>query len=240
MKVPTYSKYGLRKFEVEKSDERDRKVSKLLTHTLPLMSGGVLGVIVFLVYFFKSGSTTAFQFFYQIFLFGTIGIICVGIPMAFFVFTEKVYYWYMGKRDSKYQAVQQFKSDRSDFDFWKIRKDTSFWQSIDGLSIEKEVLNIYMYLGYELKSEFETSSGERDHVITKDDVKLYLEFKTDAAKVDEIYLSEQLRKSAALGADKLVVFSKPGFTKPAVELASANKIEILTISDVIKKIYEIH
>ncbi len=239
MKVPTYAKYGLKKVEVESSDERDRKVTHLLTHTLPLLVGGLLGIVVFFVYFFKSGQTSVFQVIYQIFLFGTIGIMCVGIPMAFFVLAERAYYLYLNKKNKKYQAIQKYKEDRDDYEFWKIRKDENFWRTLDGLSVEKEVLNIYMHRGFELKTEFETAEGEHDHVLANNNGSVYIDFRTDSKINDNEYLDALMKNKIRTGAEKLIVFSRAGFTKEVSDYAGSMNIEMLRVKDVIKLINEI-
>lgn len=239
MKIPTYSKYGLKKFEIEESDERDRKVTHLLTHTLPLIAGGALGIVVFFIYFFKSGQETIFQVFYQIFLFGTIGIVCIGIPMAFFVFAERMYFYFKSKKNSKYRTIQRYKDDRDGYDFWKIRMDEGFWGMMDGLSIEKEVINIYMYRGYELKQDFETEDGEHDHLLAKEGDSIYLDFKTDKMIASTDYIETLLENRSKAGADRLVIFSKFGFANNVKEFAKDKDVEMISSKDIIKTIAEI-
>ena len=236
MKVPTYSKYGLKKIEVTSSEERDRKVTHLLTHRLPLIFGGVLGVVVFFVYFYNSGSETFPKVIYQFFLFGTIGIVCVGIPMVFFILAERVYYYYQKKKNSKYQSIMQYKDDRDNYDFWKIRKDEGFWRILDGLSIEKEIINIYMHRGYELLEEFETPEGEYDHVLIKDGDKIYLDCRTDRMVNDINYMDSLINNMKTSGAGKLILFSKLGFSSEVIDYAGSKLIELLTFKDIIKQI----
>jgi len=239
MKVPTYSKYGLKKIEVEQSDLRDKKVTHLLTHTLPLIAGGILGIAVFFIYFFKSGQSNVLQVFYQIFLFGTIGVICVGLPMAFFVLAERGYFFFLSKGNEKYKSIIAFKNDRAGYDFWKIRMDEGFWGMLDGLSIEKEVINLYMHKGYELKTEFETASGEHDHVLEKDGKTIYLDFRTDVKVEDENYIKLLLENKDKSGANELVILSKFGFSKQLMEFVKDKPVELLTMKDIIKQVKEI-
>jgi hypothetical protein len=239
MKVPTYSKYGLKKYVVEQSENKDRKVTELLTHTLPLIFGGILGVIVFLVYFFKSGQSSVFQFISQLLLFGTIGIVCVGIPMAFFILAERLYFRYKKKNDKEYQAVARFNDDRAEYDFWKIRTDEGFWRILDGLSIEKEIINMYMHKGYELKQEFETPDGEHDHVLQTDDDIFYLDVRTNSRLEDTAYLTRLVENKNASGSKRLVIYTKNGFTKTVSDYAEQNSIELITAKDLVKLVKEI-
>jgi hypothetical protein len=239
MKVPTYSKYGLKKIDIEHSDLRDRKVTHLLTHTLPLIVGGILGVVVFFIYFFKSGQSGVLQVFYQVFLFGTIGVICVGLPMAFFVLAERGYFFFISKGNKKYKTILAYKDDRAGYDFWKVRMDESFWGMLDGLSIEREVINLYMHLGYELKTEFETADGEHDHVLGKDGKTIYLDFRTDNKVEDENYIKLLLENKDKAGANELKVLSKYGFSKQIIEFVKGKPVELLTLKDIIKQVKEI-
>jgi len=239
VKVPTYSKYGLKKIEIERSDERDRKVTKLLTHTLPLAAGGALGIVVFFIYFFKSGQTTVFSVFYQIFLFGTIGIVCVGIPMVFFVIAERLYFHYQRSSNKKYRSVMQYKSDRADFDFWKLRSDEKFWNSIDGLSLEKEVVNIFMHNGYDFKGEYRKSDNEFDHLLSKDGKLIYLDCKTGPRLEDLDYVKNLLENMNNARASELILVSRKGFGNSIMEFVKDKAVRLYTIGDIINLIREI-
>ena len=93
MKVPTYHKFGLTKTQIEVAESRDKKISEILTHHLTITIGLVFGLVLYILYFDKVRPDTFIQIVVQIFLFGSIGIICVGIPaMLFqvrFVFCQK-------------------------------------------------------------------------------------------------------------------------------------------------------
>jgi hypothetical protein len=192
-----------------------------------------------MVYFYNSGAETFPKVFYQFFLFGTIGIVCVGIPMVFFIFAERVYFRFQKKKNAKYQSIIKFKDDRENFDFWKIRKDEGFWRMLDGLSIEKEIINIFMHSGYELLEEFETPEGEYDHVLSKEGSKIYIDFRTDKKVDDTAYLEKLLNNKERSGSEKLLVFSKLGFSSGVIEFAAGKSIELLTIKDIIKLTKEI-
>src|SRR5438105_6869699 len=136
MKVPTFQKYGIKKSQVEKSDSRDVKVSHMLSHTLPLYIGISLGVIVYIFYYIKIKPTDFLQIITGIFLFATVGVICVGIPVIIFKFSERIYYKVLNTHSDSYISIQEYKNSREGFEFWKIRTDPGFWNHLDGLSIE--------------------------------------------------------------------------------------------------------
>src|SRR5205085_5414832 len=107
MKVPTYQKYGLKKAQVEKSDSRDVKISHMLSHTLPLYLGIAFGIIVYIFYYIKVRPTDFLQIITQIFLFATVGVLCVGIPVIIFKVSEKIYYKTMNTHSDQYITIQE-------------------------------------------------------------------------------------------------------------------------------------
>src|SRR4030095_14096326 len=151
MKVPTYHKFGLKKSQVTKSDSRDKKISDILTHHLTILIGSALGIAVYIIYYNKVNPSTFIQVVMQFFLFASMGVLCVGIPAVLFKLIEMFYFKQIKEKTASHKSMQEYRQQRDEFDVWKIRKDYSFWSTLDGLSFEKEILNIYMHLGYSIK-----------------------------------------------------------------------------------------
>ena len=110
---------------------------------------------------------------------------------------------------------------------------------LDGLSIEKEVINIYMHKGYALKNEFEKDDGEHDHLLEKDGELMYLDFKTDRLIESVEYINTLIANKTKSGADTLVIFSKFGFAKKVKEFAADKGVELLSFKDLIRFVKEV-
>ncbi len=239
MKVPTYSKFGIKKSEVEKSDSRDRKVSYALNHTLPLYVGIALGLLVYIAYFTKINPSGFLQIITQIFLFATVGVICVGVPVIIFKLTERFYYKFLNTSSDQYQAIKEYKIDREEYDFWKIRQDAAFWNHLDGLSIEKEVMNLFMYQGYEMRNELFDERIIYDHIISKDGKNFYVSFKTikifDNTKDAQVLL-ERMSKSNCV---QLFIIATKGVTKNAAEYSLGKPVLFLTLKEIIAMVRDV-
>ncbi len=85
--------------------------------------------------------------------------------MLIFKGIEKLYYKYLGSKSLQYNSILKYESDREKFDYWKIRRDESYWKLLDGSSFENEVLSVFLNLGFELKSEHtEIPSFQKDGI----------------------------------------------------------------------------
>jgi hypothetical protein len=174
LKVPTYKKYGLSKREFERVNDRNRKVSHLLAHDIPLVLGIVIGIALWIFTYRRLNPTGVLETASQIFIFGTIGLICVGIPMLIFKSVEKLYHYYMGKSSRQYIGAKQYEDDREMYSRWKIRRDENFWRLLDGLSFEKEMLKVFSRTGYVINSEIPGESTIGVYSASKDGEELLL------------------------------------------------------------------
>jgi hypothetical protein len=168
MKVPTYRKYGLSKKEFNRVNDRNRRVSHLLAHDIPFVLGIAIGIGLWIYTYKRLNPTGVLETASQIFLFGTIGLICVGIPMLIFKSVEKLYQYYMRKNSSEYISAKRYEDDREVYSRWKIRRDENYWRLLDGLSFEKEMLKVFSKVGYVIKSEVSQGNSISAYSISKD------------------------------------------------------------------------
>lgn len=235
MKVPTYHKFGLTKSEVEQSESRDKKISDILTHHLTITIGLALGVLVYIIYYNEVKPSTFIQIVMQVFLFASMGVLCVGIPAVLFKLAEMFYFKHIKGNTAKHKTMQKYHRERDEFDFWKIRKDYSFWKILDGLSFEKEIMNIYMHMGYGIQEEMNSDEDLNDRIIFKDDKFSYLFFNTKAAEIAETELIHKLLlKAEENKCEELMVFSQRGFNKKVPEYSRDKKVNLFDINGIIK------
>jgi hypothetical protein len=235
MKVPTYHKFGLKKSQVLKSDARDKKVSDILTHHLTIIIGSVLGILIYIIYYNEVKPSTFIQIVMQVFLFASMGVLCVGIPAVLFKLAEIFYFRQIKEKTTEHKTMQKYLKERDEFDFWKIRRDYSFWNILDGLSFEKEIMNMYMHLGYGIKEEMNSDEELNDRIIFKDDKCWYLFFNTKAAEISEIELIDKLllslEESKCL---ELIIFSQKGFNRKVIDHAKDKPVLLYDINGIIK------
>ena len=234
MKVPTYHKFGLTKARIKQSEDRDQKISDILTHKLTIGIGIAFGLVIYVIYYSKVQPTTFIQIVGQIFLFASTGIICVGIPAVLFKLCEMLYFKYK-QRGTEHKTIQKYKEERDEFDFWKLRKDYSFWKFLDGLSFEKEVMNIYMHLGYKVNEFFYSEENPNDRILTKEDKNYYLSFNTKLAEISETGKIDTLTQlSNENKCDEILVFSQNGFQKRVLEYVKDKQVNLFDINGIIK------
>lgn len=229
MKVPTYQKYGITKSQLEKFDERNRKVSQLLTHKLPISAGIVLGGAVYLINLKRFAPTNFFQVIYQLFLLISLSIICVGLLMILFKLIENYYYKRLELKNEIYRNILSFKKDKEEFDYWHIRSDERFWKLIDGFTFEREVTGLLKKLGYEFKTDTADLNKTHESDIYKDGKKIFLTFITNR----EIESADEVTKLICdkTGYEKYMIVLTKGY-KPKVSSELDSNIELISLKDI--------
>ena len=235
MKVPTYHKFGLTKAQIDRSEAKDRKISDILTHYLTIGIGFSLGILVYIIYYKEVQPSTFIQIVMQVFLFGSVGVLCVGIPAVLFKLAEMFYFKQIKEKTEEHKTITQYKEKREDFDFWKIRKDYSFWKTMDGLSFEKEVMNLYLHLGYDDKAELCDENYPDDRVLACEENLVYFIFYTRITEFAETDgLDKMLTRMKENKCSELYVFSKHGFHKKINEYAAGKPVKLFDINGIIK------
>jgi hypothetical protein len=237
MKVPTYHKFGLTKAQIEKSESRDKKISDILTHHLTVSIGIAFGLVIYVIYFNKVRPSTFIQIVMQVFLFASMGVLCVGIPAVLFKLSEMFYFKHIKHKSVEHKTIKAYQEERDEFDFWKIRRDFSFWKILDGLSFEKEIMNIYMHNGYELKEDMFSEENPNDRIIHKDNKNYYISFNTMLTSINETSrIDELVKKMEEHNCDELLVFSQKGFNKKVSNHINGNPVKLFDINGIIKEV----
>lgn len=234
MKVPTYQKFGLNKARLANIETRDKKISAILTHHLTIGVGLAFGLILYILYFNKVRPDSFIQIVVQIFLFGSMGIICVGIPALMFKLAE-MYYFKRKEKTVEHQTIVKYNEERDNYDFWKIRKDYGFWNMLDGLSFEKEVMSLYLNLGYEDKEDLASEELPDDRILKFDDKFYYFSFYTKITEFKETTeIDKLLTRKEENKCDFLNLYSVKGFHKKIIEYVKDKPVNLFDINGIIK------
>ncbi len=232
MKVPTYKKYGISKKEFDNIKFRSSRISFLLTHEIPLAIGVVLGIIFWIISYKKLNPTGFLETAGQIFLFGTMGIVCVGIPMLIFKGIEKLYYAYLGRSSDSYKGTLKYEADREKFGYWKIRRDESYWKLLDGLSFENEVINVFSKMGYKMKSEIPAGTAGKKYILGNKDEDILLMCKTGKGITDfKKYINDSEINNNRFS--KTLIVSPDNFTAEFVNEAKEKSVKLISIKELV-------
>lgn len=230
MKVPTFRKFGFKKSEMESMERKNLTISQLLGHELPLGIGAVIGLIIYAINFKTMNPTGVMEIVGQLFIFGSVGLIAVGIPMVAFHYINKWYYKYLEKHNPQYQQIQKFKAARVDFDHWKLRTDENFWKHLDGMSVEMELRKLYGKLGYTIHEAVKISNSRDDSIMVMENEEIYLRCLTqkvitlnDIKDFHFIFTKSYIPKG--------ILFSLHGFPKELLEKRWEN-ITFMNVRDV--------
>lgn len=234
LKVPTFQKYGLTKAAIKKSEVRDRKISDILTHHLTIGIGVVFGLVIYAINISKVQPSSFIQIISQVFLFASMGVICVGIPAVLFKFAEMFYFKHISPRSEEKKNIQKYMEDRDDYDFWKIRKDYSYWKVLDGLSFVREILNIHTYLDYKIDEEKYEESLPDDRIMLKDNSAAYFSFDTVKEVSDINVIDKLLELKGKNNCENVMLFAQYGFNKKVTEYAKEKKVQLNDINSIIK------
>ncbi len=234
MKVPTYHKFGLTKAQLQIAESRDKKISDILTHHLTIYIGLAFGLVLYILYFDKVRPDSFIQIVVQIFLFGSIGIICVGIPALLFKLVE-MFYFKQKEKTTEHQTITKYNEERDVYDFWKIRKDYGFWNMLDGLSLEKEVMSLYLHLGYEDKEDMAKEELPDDRILKFEEKYYYISFYTKITEFKETEeIDKLLSRKEENKCDFLNLYSAKGFHKKVVEYVKDKPVNLFDINGIIK------
>lgn len=234
MKVPTFQKYGLTKAQLKVIETKDKKISDILTHHLTIGIGIAFGLVVYVIYFTKVQPDNFIQIVTQVFIFASLGIICVGVPAVLFKLAE-MFYFKQKSKTAESQNISKYNEERDSYEFWKIRRDYSFWNMMDGLSFEKEVMNIYLHLGYEDKAELNDESFDQDRVMGYDGKLHYFTFHTKITEFkDSKEIDKLLVRKEKSNCDCLYMFSQKGFHKSMNEFIKDKPVNLFDINGIIK------
>lgn len=235
MKVPTFRKFGLTKAQIARVESRDKKISDILTHHLTVSIGLVFGLILYIIYFNKVRPDTFLQIVFQVFLFGSIGIICVGVPAMLFKLAEMFYFKQVRAKTDEHKSITRYHEEREVHDFWQIRKDFSFWKMLDGLSFEKEVMNIYLHLGYEDLPELDDEKFEDERILKFDDKLIYFTFYTKITEFkDSDEIDKLLIRKDEKNCERLYLYSQSGFSRKLTEGFKDKPVNFFDINELIK------
>lgn len=241
MKVPTFHKFGITKSQIQVAESRDKKISDILTHHLTIGIGLAFGLVLYVLYFDKVKPDTFIQIVMQITLFASMGIICVGIPALLFKLAEMFYFKQVRAKTDEHKAITKYNEERDTYDFWKIRKDYGFWNMLDGLSIEKEVMSLYLHLGYKDEADMASEEFEEDRILSFNDPKdasLKYYYFSFYSKITEFKDTEEINKlldrKEKNKCDFLNLYSKKGFHKNITEYVKDKPVNLFDINGIIK------
>ncbi len=233
MKVPTFRKFGITKSEFEGVEKKTERMNHFLTHQVPFVIGLTGGIIIYLSVSKKFSPVGIPQFIQQIFVFGTIVILSIGISMLIFFAVNYCYHAVFKKSSSTYKKSVLYKDDRDKYEFWKLRMDDTYWSYLDSLSVEKEVLYLYSLAGYSIKSEISADDSHLDYILINGDKNtVYLKCFTvkhqvSTAEIDVFFENHQTTRT-----DEIHIISVRGFEKNLKTKMYDNKIKLLSPSEV--------
>jgi len=191
--------------------------------------------VLYILYFDKVRPDTFLQIIMQVTLFASMGILCVGVPAVLFKLAEIFYFKQIKAKTQESKSIAEYNAQRDTFDFWKIRRDYSFWNILDGLSFEKEIMNVYLYLDYNDKEDLSDEEYPDDRILEFEGELIYFSFYTMAAELSDTkqidLLLEKMNKHNCVRAN---LFSKNGFKKQFTEYAKDKPINLLDINGIIK------
>jgi len=233
MKVPTYKKYGLTKRKYDKVNEKERKVSHLIAHDIPFVLGIAVGIALWIYTYKRLNPSGVLETVSQIFLFGTIGLICVGIPMLIFKSIEKLYRYYMRRNSSEYIGAKMYEDDRETYSRWKIRRDENYWRLLDGLSFEKEMLKVFSKTGYEVKSEVTRGNSFNAYAVSSDGKDILLLCWTGKSQL-EFSTIEQVFEENKKRFNKAILVSTGSFSSEFVNKSKEYPLKLMSLKELVE------
>ena len=233
MKVPTFQKYGISRSQFEKVENKTRRVTHFLTHQFPMLFGLAAGILIYLSVSKKFSPTGIQHYIQQFFILAAIIVISIGISMLIFKGLNYLYHSVRKKTSPVFQKAIKYEMDKERYDFWKLRFDEEFWGYMDGLSVEKEILNLYKMLGYSLKSEISTRPNRLDYIlINHEEHTIYLRCYSSKSIENLSELDDVILKKRQIRTDEIHIVSIKGFNKKMRSKFSDPKIKLFSPKEI--------
>lgn len=233
MKIPTYQKYGITKSEMLEMENKHRRVLHLLTHRIPFLISIPIMVTIFYIYFISSDNSELLPKFSKIFVIGSVILMSVGFPMIIFNIIGWIYSKYIIPRSVRHQTIRDYSEVRDKYEFWKIRCDYNFWKLLDSLSLERELLKVYLLNNYNLKKEITHKDGHSDYILDNKNT-----FILRVSTEHQVSSEEEIKNFIALidvsEAEYAIWFSVKGYEKNLVNKFVGGKIQFKTLQDIPK------
>jgi HJR/Mrr/RecB family endonuclease len=131
-------------------------------------------------------------------------------------------------------AVKKEKEAKARAKLEAERKREKYWEQQDGKDFEKNVGALFKDQGYSVKFTPATGDGGVDIIIKQSSSpKIAVQCKRYKSRVTAGHVREFIGALKALKFEKGIFVTVKGVTAPAQKLATENKIEILTVTDLI-------
>ena len=191
---------------------------------------------------FSSVGSFFFALFLGFFVF-LLGVMVFGIFLGVPLFSVARYAELLlaPLRSSAFKNAHRFDVDfnkfevaKKEYDLWRIMRQEEFWRSLDGLSFENAVGNLFTKMGYDVEGTPRTGDGGVNLILTKRSEKTVVQCKAHNKKIP-IGTAREL--SAALrdfNADKAIIACFEGVTKPVIEYIQDKPIRVMDVEEFVR------
>ena len=226
---PTFEEFGLTEEKYEGIRERDRKVSVALTHYLPLASGAVFGILIYVIYYKPFSNPNVFDIVKSFFVFGGFGILFLGLPLLFFRVIEKIYYRIVSKTP-EHASITKYQEHTETYDYWRLRTDEDLWVGMHISGFRKELERAYVFQGYQSikRDGLREINNEFDFLLYKDYRLVPVKCFTEEKPIGKNELKQLFDNLKRVDLREAVCASTSGFTKPAIKYAKEKSIILIS------------
>lgn len=105
--------------------------------------------------------------------------------------------------------------------------DIEYIDSLDGVSFEKILKNIFQKMGYLVHTTKSSGDQGADLLLSKEDIRIIVQAKRYSHPVSNTAVQEAVAAKAYYNYSQAMVVTNNYFTKGAIELAAANEVELI-------------
>ena len=156
-------------------------------------------------------------------------LLSIGIKQIYLAVSEKY------RRISAYDdAKKSYRIKERDYERYLVKKKIEYWYSLDGITFENEVAQLFTNDGYHVTLTPTTGDGGVDMIMLKNGKKTIVQCKAHKGKIGVSIGREMVACLMDFKADRAIIACLAGGTKPLAEYISNKPIEIMDVSDFIK------
>lgn len=233
-KKPQFKDFNLSEEEYSRLRLRLKRINRFLHHTAPVITGSILGIIIYLIYYKPFSKTDPLQIILSFFVFGGFGVLFFGLPLMFFKSLNHIYIKYLKKNSADYNNSLKYDIAVDGYKRWEMRTRVDFWQTLDTNSLRNELITLFRNFGYVDLSRMADDYVEYDLVLNKKFVSIPLICRAQTKKVGIDFIRKWYKREQKLKVTNMIFVSSSGFTSAVKKFIVSKNIFLITADDLVE------
>jgi HJR/Mrr/RecB family endonuclease len=131
------------------------------------------------------------------------------------------------------RQLAEYNRQLAEYNARVLREKEQFWRSLDGISFERELGQLFRKLGYQVTTTSHTADGGVDLILERSGQRIVVQCKSHASKVGIGTARELVASIIDFRAQKGILAVTSGVTRPVADYVKGRNIEIYDLHHII-------